>query len=109
MIVKTSFNKPKDILFTDLDDQNNERGYGCLIIHDRPYNLGRVGLIEDIFTHAEYRSQGVARRIIESIIEEAKSLGAYKLVLQCSTGNLGLYEKFGFIKHQHSLRLNLNG
>lgn len=104
MIVKTTFSKSKDILFTKYDENNNELGYGCLIVHERPDGKGCLGLIEDIYTHPQYRKTGVASQIIEEIQIEAKRLGLYKLVLQCSNDNIKLYEKFGFKINQNAMR-----
>ncbi len=54
-----------------------------------------------------YRKQGIARKLVEDMLEKCKSLGVEKLFLEVEVGNdsaIKLYETFGF---QHINRRKL--
>ncbi len=109
MIDKTSFNRLKEILFTKYNEDNEEMGYACLIIRERPENKGKMGILEDVWIHPPFRRQGIATELIKKVIEEGKKLGLYKIVLCCSDENIGLYEQCKFNIYQNAMRLNING
>ena len=67
-----------------------------------------VGLLENVWTHPDYRRRGAATDCINRLIEQAKKQGCYKIVLSCSDENMKLYEKLGFTQHQNAMRLNLS-
>ena len=58
---------------------------------------GKCGLLMNIYTCPEYRKQGVGKKIVEALIEEAKIRGIKKLVLESSTAGRVLYSECGFI------------
>lgn len=58
----------------------NEAGRASLYLiyndlHEEPY-----GLLEDVFVDGDYRSQGIGRKLVLKIIEEAKRQKCYKLI-----------------------------
>jgi predicted N-acetyltransferase YhbS len=54
-----------------------------------------VGIGGVIVTHAD-RGRGLARVLIERVLQSADELGAERAMLFCSPANVGLYAKFGF-------------
>lgn len=55
--------------------------------------------IATVAVHPDYRNQGIATRLIESVLLEAEGKGARKAMLEVRTSNQAaqtLYQKFGF-------------
>jgi len=68
---------------------------------------GKVGHIEDVSVRKEYEGNGVASKIINSLIEVARENGCYKIILDCKDKLLPFYGKFGFVHSDNCMRLNL--
>ena len=68
--------------------------YQPKIIHDCKY----VGHIEDIIVHNMYRSNGIAKQIIQQLIDMANIKKCYKVILDCKPELCGFYEKIGLKK-----------
>ncbi len=50
-----------------------------------------------VYTRHEYRKKGIATRLVEATIDEARRSGFKTLVLQPTEDSFELYRKFGFI------------
>ena len=70
-----------------VNPQDEIIGIGQLKPHGR-----EILELASIAVHPEYRSQGIARAIIEYLLKE----GPRPLYLMCESSNGPLYEKFGF-------------
>lgn len=57
---------------------------------------GKVGHIEDVVVDANARGMQLGKKIIEFLTEHARSMGCYKVILDCSAENRVFYEKCGF-------------
>lgn len=66
-----------------------------------------VGLIEDVWTHEDYRKKGLASRIVLGLLGLAKQLGCYKVNLSCADHNINFYKSLGFEVYQNNMRINL--
>jgi len=75
-------------------------GAAYLVINEKPanpvYPNGITGLILNVLTYPEYRRRGIATRLIEAIIDEARQAGASCLELSATEEGKPLYEKMGF-------------
>ena len=72
-------------------------GIGSLhILHKFSHNLGKVGQIEDIIIHKDYRINGYGKMLVNYLITVAKEKGCYKVILNCKEENKGFYERLGF-------------
>lgn len=87
------------IICYEIDEKNNIKliGSGTVIyepkiIHSCKY----VGHIEDIVVHNEYRSLGIAKRIIEDLVKQSFDRNCYKVILDCKDELCKFYEKNGF-------------
>jgi len=75
-------------------------GSGTIIFEPKLIRGGAyVGHIEDIVVDEKYRSMGIAKKIIENLIELAEEKGCYKVILDCQKELCGFYEKSGFENH----------
>jgi glucosamine-phosphate N-acetyltransferase len=74
-------------------------------IHDG----GLVGHVEDVSRRAgpEYRGLGAGRACVEELIRFGRTIGCYKIILDCSEKNVPFYESLGFRRHEVSMRLDL--
>lgn len=59
----------------------------------------KVAHIEDIVVHCDYRSHGIASKILQQLIDKAKYHNCYKAILDCKTELSHFYEKNGFCNH----------
>ncbi|KAJ4972140.1 hypothetical protein NE237_005239 [Protea cynaroides] len=59
-------------------------------------NCGKVGHIEDVVVDSSARGMKLGQKIISSLTDHARSVGCYKVILDCSLDNKGFYEKCGF-------------
>lgn len=57
---------------------------------------GREGIVLNVYVEREYRRQGIARRLMETIIDWAPRAGIRRLVLHASAEGRPLYESMGF-------------
>jgi GNAT superfamily N-acetyltransferase len=59
--------------------------------------LGREGLILNVYTVPDWRRQGIAQQLMETIIAWAGDVGIVRLVLAASPAGRSLYEQIGFV------------
>jgi glucosamine-phosphate N-acetyltransferase len=71
------------------------------------HGCGKVGHIEDVVVHGDFRGQGVARNLIKKAIEVAEKEKCYKVILNCKEKLIPFYEKLGFGKHEIEMRLDI--
>ena len=57
---------------------------------------GRHGLILNVWTHEDYRRQGLAYMLLKNIISEAKTKGVDRISLKATDMGRFVYEKLGF-------------
>lgn len=60
--------------------------------------------IENVCTLEHYRGRGYGKMVVEHLIENAGN--CYKIDLSCSKHNKKFYEKLGFRKHEHTMRID---
>jgi len=81
-------------------------GTAFMVINERPANTGFItGKTADIYnvlTYPEYRRQGIATKLMEVLIDEAKKANASFIELSASSMGKSVYEKVGFTEKSHS-------
>ena len=60
------------------------------------HGLGSVGHIEDVVVDKDYRNMGFGKNIINKLVTCANEEGCYKVILDCSSENVGFYKKCEF-------------
>ena len=58
---------------------------------------GKAAYVMNMYTLPEYRRQGLAQKLFELIVNEAKERGYNRVTLNASDMGKPLYKKFGFI------------
>jgi GNAT superfamily N-acetyltransferase len=83
---------------------------GGLIVHEWPARAGdpntQRAYILNVYTEPEYRQQGLARRIVTTIIEWCRAQGFQTVALHASDAGRPLYEALGFVP-TNEMRLRL--
>jgi GNAT superfamily N-acetyltransferase len=74
-----------------------------LIINEKPGNpnfiTGKTGTIMNVYTKPEFRKKGIAGKLLELVIQDAKGLNLSFLELKATQKGLTLYKKIGFIEN----------
>ena len=85
-----------------------------LVMIEKPANpnfmTGKIGNVLNVFTKPEYRRQGLANRLLKTMIEEAKSKRISYLELMATEQGYPLYKKLGFEEaksHAVAMKLDL--
>lgn len=81
----------------------------CYIDIMPTYNhpTGKRAHIMNVYTHENYRRQGIAFKMMELLIEEAKQKGVTEISLDATQLGRPLYEKCGFVKTEEGMVLNI--
>jgi len=69
------------------------------------HDAGKCGHIEDVVVDTTYRGKNLGKRVITQLEHLGKSLGCYKIILDCSEKNVTFYEKCGFKKKEVQMAL----
>ena len=79
---------------------------GTLLIEPKLiHSFGYVGHIEDIIVDKSYRGCGLGKIIVSYLIEHAKILKCYKVILNCSDKYVKFYKKVGLNKKDNTMSL----
>jgi len=65
----------------------------------------KVAYIHSIFTENKFRNNGLAKRIMDEILQFCKLHGIKRLILNASEAGRPLYEKIGFESATNSMRM----
>lgn len=68
---------------------------------------GKRAHIMNVYTRSNYRRQGIALKMMEMLIEEAKQKGITEISLDATKPGRPLYEKCGFMATEEGMVLNL--
>ena len=85
-----------------LDKKLDVVGYGSLFIL-RNIRGGKMGQIEDITVHPDFREKGIGKLLINALVEISHKEKCYKVSLSCKENNLAFYQKCDFVKSGISL------
>ncbi len=70
-------------------------------------NLGVISHIEDFVIDKECRGKGLGSKLINICIKYAKSIGCYKVLLDCDEKIMPFYEKIGFERKSQGMAIYL--
>ncbi len=68
---------------------------------------GKVGHVEDVAVHADYRGHGVGRALVCHATEQARKIGCYKVILSCFDRLVPFYGQLGYREHDVGMRVDL--
>lgn len=81
---------------------------GMSFIEKPPYYsnpTGKIGILSSMFTIKEYRRKGVAKKLLEMVINEAKEYGCGTIYIMASQQGALLYESCGFKRNENFFQL----
>ena len=100
---------PKDAYLECMDAYlNGETEFGCYLCKDEEKIIGGMGVIENdfhdrkdlspnvcaVYTEEEYRSKGIAGKLLNMVVEDMKKKGITPIYLV--TDHTGFYERYGW-------------
>ena len=95
--------------FVERDGKEVARAF--LYIMNNDLKKEPFGFLEDVFVDESLRGQGIATSLVNSIIDEAKKIGCYKIVATSRHERENvhrLYEKLGFKNFGIEFKMYLN-
>ena len=79
-----------------LDEKLDVVGYGSIFI-ERNIRGGKMGHIEDISVHPDFRKKGIGKLLINALYQISQKEKCYKVTLACKEHNLSFYKKCDFV------------
>ena len=83
---------------------------GMSFVEKPPYfscPSGRIGLLSSMYTDPAYRRRGIARELLERVVEEARAYGCGSVQITASDMGVLLYSAFGFQKNGNFMQYKL--
>lgn len=82
-------------------------GFGAIIIETK-IRGGKLGHIEDIVTHKNFRNLGVGKAILDSLYNIAVKKECYQIALACKENNIPFYKKCNYKLHGYYMQRFIN-
>ena len=83
---------------------------GMSFVEKPPYfscPSGRIGLLSSMFTDPGYRRMGIAKELLDRVVEEARAYGCGSVQITASDMGVLLYTDFGFVKNGNFMQYKL--
>ncbi|WP_083953997.1 GNAT family N-acetyltransferase [Cytobacillus eiseniae] len=95
-----------------VEDHKDIIACGAIIFYEFPPSYtnrtGKRAYIANMYTKDHYRGQGIATKLLSTLVNEVKQLGITKIWLTASKMGKPVYKKFGFIEVDDDLELSIN-
>lgn len=83
---------------------------GMSFVEKPPYfgcPTGRIGLLSSMFTSPEYRRMGIAKELLNRVVEEARKYGCGTVQITASDMGVKLYTAYGFVHNGNFMQYKL--
>jgi len=83
---------------------------GMSFVEKPPYfscPTGKIGLLSSMYTDPNYRRRGIAKELLNRVVEEARSYGCGAVQITASDMGVLLYTDFGFVKNGNFMQYKL--
>ena len=83
---------------------------GMSFVEKPPYfscPSGRIGLLSSMYTDKDYRRQGIAKKLLSLVVDEARKYGCGTVQITASDMGVLLYKDFGFVKNENFMQYKL--
>lgn len=83
---------------------------GMSFVEKPPYfgcPSGRMGLLSSMFTDPNYRRRGIARELLDRVVEEAREYGCGTIQITASDLGVKLYTAYGFAHNGNFMQYKL--
>lgn len=94
-----------------VDGENIIGTSGMSFVEKPPYYsnpTGRIGLLSSMYTNPDYRRQGIARKLLDCVVQEARDYGCGAVWITASEMGVLLYTAYGFEKNGRFLQYPLS-
>ena len=84
---------------------------GMSFVEKPPYYsnpTGKIGLLSSMYTNPDYRRQGIARKLLDCVVQEARDYGCGAVWITASEMGVLLYTAYGFEKNGRFLQYPLS-
>ena len=98
------------ISYLALDGEKIVGTSGMSFVERPPYftcPTGKLGLLSSMYTDPDYRRRGVAKELLNRVVEEARSYGCGAVHITASDMGVLLYTDFGFVKNGNFMQYKL--
>lgn len=83
---------------------------GMSFVEKPPYfscPTGRIGLLSSMFTDPGYRRQGIAKELLDRVVNEAREYGCGAVQITASDMGVKLYTAYGFVHNGNFMQYKL--
>lgn len=83
---------------------------GMSFVEKPPYfgcPSGRIGLLSSMFTDLSYRRQGIAKELLDRVVNEARAYGCGTVQITASDMGVKLYRAYGFVHNDNFMQYKL--
>ena len=83
---------------------------GMSFVEKPPYfgcPSGKLGLLSSMYTDNNYRRQGIAKKLLSMVVDEARAYGCGVVQITASDMGVLLYSDFGFVKNGNFMQFKL--
>jgi GNAT superfamily N-acetyltransferase len=83
---------------------------GMSFVEKPPYfgcPSGKMGLLSSMFTAPAYRRRGIAKNLLDKVVDEARRYGCGTVQITASSMGVLLYTDFGFVKNGNFMQYRL--
>ena len=83
---------------------------GMSFVEKPPYfgcPSGRIGLLSSMFTDPGYRRMGIAKELLNRVVEEARAYGCGAVQITASDMGVKLYTAYGFVHNNNFMQYKL--
>ena len=83
---------------------------GMSFVEKPPYfscPTGRIGLLSSMFTDPVYRRMGIARELLDRVVNEAREYGCGAVQITASDMGVKLYTSYGFVHNGNFMQYKL--
>lgn len=80
---------------------------GISLVEKPPYYsnpYGKIGILSSMYTLKEYRRKGIARELLDRVVNEAKDYGCGTVQITASDMGVLLYTNYGFDKNDNFMQ-----
>ena len=83
---------------------------GMSFVEKPPYfgcPSGKMGLLSSMYTDPEYRRRGIAKELLDRVVNEARNYGCGTVQITASDMGVKLYSSYGFIHNGNFMQYKL--
>ena len=83
---------------------------GMSFVEKPPYfgcPSGKIGLLSSMFTDPNYRRQGIAKELLDRVVNEARAYGCGTVQITASDMGVKLYTAYGFVHNDNFMQYKL--